>query len=416
MKTMMMLHLWANVFEDDSPGQLRLLNFIRQPPMERRKDKDESGLDVKTRIEPIIVLPEEAVKKAFAETEGLGEADDSKLSVCYVAGLIQRLTALYRKSQQVDLSVFRAKNGRTSTLFKENPFMLIAHKLSLDGVQTLCAILLRTIPFGVTPVVVYKAIDENAQEIMAMRNDLCELAMWSYEKPSITRDIKIGVPFAPMTCEVMQNMYVLPYEFQNTVSLLKKVPVTPRKGKLIIIGKEWYIPVNASGVRENTFVELSTATRTKLSSLFRHRVGLTQIRNANCLDEARCQGYVIHYSLYQHSDKNLMAKYRYAMVITDILSFKEEKEAKKSKSKKTKTDVQFHPDISVSHQPVDDLKDDEDKKTKLEEIILNKTEYAVVQEQIGMTTGDKMNAHMNPPQAMDPPKTKDNIIVQTKYD
>ena len=421
MKTMMMLHLWANVFKEGSPGQLRLLNFIRQPPMERRKAKDEeSGLDVKTRLEPILVLPEEAVKKAFAETEGMGEGDDSKLSVCYVAGLLQHLTALYRKSQQVDLSVFRAKNGRTSTLFRENPFEPIAPKLSLMGVQTLCAILLRTIPFGVTPAVVYKAIHENAQDIMAMRNDLCGLAEWSYAKHSITRDIIIGVPFAPMTCEVMQNMYVLPWEFPNTVSLLAKVPVTPRHGKLIIVGDKWYIPIKAdTSTKGNTFVDLDTAIKKKTSSSYTHRVGMTQIRNARCLNEARCEGYVIHYSLYQQSDKNLMAKYRYDMIITDIMSFKEEAEIKSAKSKKKKTDVQFHP-VIPHPRPVPDWESGDNEEIKQEkinilvQIITNRDTNAVVQEQIGMKAGSTMDAHMNP--SKDPKPKDDTILVQTKFD
>ena len=413
MKTMMMLHLWANVFKEGSPGQLRLLNFIRQPPMERRKAKDEeSGLDVKTRLEPILVLPEEAVKKAFAETEGMGEGDDSKLSVCYVAGLLQHLTALYRKSQQVDLSVFRAKNGRTSTLFRENPFEPIAPKLSLMGVQTLCAILLRTIPFGVTPAVVYKAIHENAQDIMAMRNDLCGLAEWSYAKHSITRDIIIGVPFAPMTCEVMQNMYVLPWEFPNTVSLLAKVPVTPRKGKLIIVEKTWYIPViSKRSARGNTFVDLKTATKTDVSTLYRHRLGLTQIHNAGCLNDDICDGYVIHYSLYQQSDKTLMSMHRYDMVITDIVSLEEE-------STRGPMPVQFSP-IPIKVRRVPDIgtgdHEKEEKEAIFQAINLQNSQYAAVQFEFGMTaTKDKMDDHMNP--KTDHEIKDDVIMVQTKYD
>ena len=363
----MMLYAWAYAL-GDGPSKVDLIRFIQSPQMDARVrgsavdkgDEDEEG------EEDVVVLPEYAVKRAmgiYANQTGRESPDNSQVSALYVAALAQTLTNRYRKTQQRKLDLF--STSPTYDIIRNNPFSVIKDYINASGAAVLTAILMRTVPIGVTEAVVLDALHEYAYGVMATSNNLAHLAGWSYymqyrellspiQKKDLETDykipqnliseVKVGIPFVPMTCNKLDNLYLMPWIFDRKDLYDSKNPVKPMRGRLVILAGGWYIPEASTRERMVYFVEIDKEDAKK-STMKAHLPALRKAKQKGLLTAPHEPSrHVIHYRLFKKassvpllSKRHEASNMQYEIIITNI----ENADKYKARTKPSENAVKF---------------------------------------------------------------------------
>ena len=364
MKSTMMLYAWAYAL-GDGPSKVDLIRFIQSPQMDARvrgsavDDDDDAKEDV-------VVLPEYAVKRAmgiYANQTGRESPDNSQVSALYVAALAQTLTNRYRKTQQRKLDLF--STSPTYDIIRNNPFSVIKDYINASGAAVLTAILMRTVPIGVTEAVVLDALHEYAYGVLATSNNLAHLAGWSYYMQyrellspiqkkdlenyykipqNLISEVKVGIPFVPMTCNKLDNLYLMPWIFDRKDLYDSKNPVKPMRGRLVILASGWYIPEASTKERMVYFVEIDKEDANK-STMKAHLPALRKAKQKGLLTAPHEPSrHVIHYRLFKKassvpllSKRHEASNMQYEIIITNI----ENADKYKARTKPSENAVKF---------------------------------------------------------------------------
>ena len=292
-KSHKLLKSFAKAFEKSGSvngrkASSKLLAWIKRPTPTRNKSST------------LISMPEVEVARAHALCFPATRKPSKQLTILDIAAMCQRLTNMYKEKHK-DALVMVHNTAVKVDKIAEFLATELPH-LSYVECKVLVRILLRTISLGIGLKTFTGVLPALLQNQMDYQMDLCRLSIEmvkALEGQPLRSTVLCGVPFRPMTCQVVSSPYVMKWLFSKEETFKSYLP--PKDGQLIMHPNgKWYVPLKRGNSKQRKrFVDLETASSTQTSHVKKHMELLGEIKRNRHLffNEEYASGMVISYMI-----------------------------------------------------------------------------------------------------------------------